>query len=118
MSFDAWGKRRNPDWSEGPQLNDPNDPNSGIQPGTDHTTTIRAHLTYTGQESLTEVGLIHMNGRVYDPELGKFLSADPHVQFEANLQSYNRYAYVHNNPLKYADTTGYFLSLRMKSMSP
>jgi hypothetical protein len=56
-----------------------------------------------------------MNGRVYDPELGKFLSADPHVQFEANLQSYNRYAYVHNNPLKYTDPTGYFVYKAVKS---
>lgn len=117
MSYDAWGKRRNPDWSEGPQYIDPNDPAQGIKPGTDNYTTIRAHLTYTGQESLTEVGLIHMNGRIYDPELGKFLSADPHVQFAADLQSYNRYAYVHNNPLRYTDPTGYSLSGVFKIIS-
>ena len=50
-----------------------------------------------------------MNGRVYDPTLGRFLSADPHVQFEALLISYNRYAYVNNNPLRYSDPSGYFL---------
>ena len=48
-----------------------------------------------------------MNGRVYDPELGRFLSADPTVQFVANLQSYNRYSYVLNNPLSFTDPTGF-----------
>ena len=41
----------------------------------------------------------HMNGRIYDPLLGRFLSADLVVQAPANLQSYNRYSYVMNNPL-------------------
>ena len=48
-----------------------------------------------------------MNGRVYDPAIGRFLSPDPTVQFVANLQSYNRYSYVLNNPLRYSDPTGY-----------
>jgi hypothetical protein len=48
-----------------------------------------------------------MNGRVYDPELGRFLSPDPNVQFVADLQNYNRYSYVRNNPLRYTDPTGY-----------
>ena len=49
-----------------------------------------------------------MNGRVYDPELGRFLSADPHIQNPYSSQSYNRYSYVQNNPLKYTDPSGYF----------
>jgi len=52
---------------------------------------------------------VNMNGRVYDPELGRFLSPDPNVQFVADLQSYNRYTYAANNPLRYTDPTGYFL---------
>jgi hypothetical protein len=48
-----------------------------------------------------------MHGRVYDPELGRFLSADPFVQAPYNSQSYNRYAYVFNNPLSFTDPTGY-----------
>ncbi|MCX7110500.1 MAG: FG-GAP-like repeat-containing protein [Proteobacteria bacterium] len=62
---------------------------------------------FTGHEELPEVGLIHMNGRVYDPTLGRFLSADPQIQAPFNLQSYNRYSYVLNNPLVYVDPTGY-----------
>ena len=56
-----------------------------------------------------------MNGRVYDPVIARFLSPDPHVQFEARLISYNRYAYVENNPLRYADPSGYFLKGLEKS---
>ena len=47
-----------------------------------------------------------MNGRIYDPQMGRFLSADKFVQFPGNLQSYNRYSYVQNNPLTHTDSTG------------
>jgi len=40
-------------------------------------------------EHLDEVGVIHMNGRVYDQLIGRFMSADPFVQSPGNLQSYN-----------------------------
>ena len=49
-----------------------------------------------------------MNGRVYDPEIDRFLSADPFVQNIGDLQSWNRYSYVLNNPLSFADPSGYF----------
>ena len=48
---------------------------------------------------LDNLGLIHMNGRVYDPELGKFISADPAIPAPVSTQGYNRYSYVFNNPL-------------------
>jgi len=64
--------------------------------------------SFTGHEQIEEIGgLIHMNGRVYDSTLGRFLSADPHVQAPDDSQSYNRYSYVRNNPLKYTDPSGY-----------
>ena len=69
-----------------------------------HETTRRGH---TGHEMLDEVGLVHANGRLYDPELGRFLSPDPFVQFAGNLQSHNPYAYVLNNPATYTDPSGY-----------
>jgi len=56
---------------------------------------------------LDDFGLVHMNGRIYDPLLGRFLSADPIVQAPANLQSYNRYSYVFNNLLSFLDPSGY-----------
>jgi len=65
---------------------------------------------YTGHKELSGVGIIHMNGRIYDPTLGRFLQADPFIQFPKNSQSYNRYSYVLNNPMSFTDPSGYFLS--------
>jgi len=67
-----------------------------------------ANRGYTQHENLAVLGLIHMNGRVYDPKLGRFLSADPFVQFPTSTQGYNRYSYVGNNPLSFTDPSGYF----------
>ena len=62
---------------------------------------------YTGHEHLNNLGVIHMNGRVYDPVLGRFLSPDPVVQAPHDTQGFNRYAYVRNNPLRYTDPSGF-----------
>ena len=48
-----------------------------------------------------------MNGRIYDPTLGRFLTPDPLVQAPHYSQSWNRYTYVFNNPMRYIDPTGY-----------
>ena len=92
LSYDPWGKRRLPNWNEA-------------------LTRIVAQTTdrsFTGHRYLDAVGLIHMGGRVYDPDLGRFLSADPFVQTPANPQNLNRYSYVLNNPLSYTDPSGFF----------
>jgi len=62
---------------------------------------------FTDHEHLDESGLIHMNGRIYDPILGRFMSADIVIQNPYNSQSFNRYSYVLNNPLSLTDPTGY-----------
>jgi RHS repeat-associated protein len=90
LSYDAFGKRRNPDGS---------DATVALLPQNDR--------GYTGHEMLDSVGLIHMNGRIYDPNLGRFLSADPFIQAAGMTLSYNRYAYVMNNPLVLTDPSGY-----------
>ncbi|MHB8474104.1 MAG: glycoside hydrolase family protein [Gammaproteobacteria bacterium] len=92
FSYDAWGKRRNGNW-------------------TDATTAIGSitHHGFTGHEHLDDVGLINMNGRIYDPTLGRFLSADPTVQSPGNPQTLNRYSYAGNNPLSFTDPSGYSL---------
>jgi len=61
---------------------------------------------YTGHEHLQSVGLINMNGRLYDAKLHRFLQPDNFVQEPSNTQNYNRYGYVLNNPLKYTDPSG------------
>ncbi|WP_422139001.1 RHS repeat domain-containing protein [Endozoicomonas sp. ALC020] len=97
QSFDPFGQRRNAtNWQDllDSQLSSFN---------TSYTT-----RGFTGHEQLDEVGLIHMNGRVYDPKLGRFLQADPFIQAAGNTQSFNRYSYVLNNPLNAVDPSGYF----------
>ena len=56
---------------------------------------------------MQSVGLIHMNGRLYDPKLHRFLQTDNYVQDPGNTQNYNSYGYVLNNPLKYTDPSGW-----------
>ncbi|WP_276319658.1 RHS repeat-associated core domain-containing protein, partial [Pseudoalteromonas rubra] len=51
--------------------------------------------------------IIHMNGRIYDADTGRFMQADPVVQAPGNIQSYNAYSYVLNNPLSRIDPSGY-----------
>ena len=68
--------------------------------------TIGLHRGYTGHEMLKDFGIINMNGRLYDPVLGRFFSPDNYVQLPDNSQSFNRYSYCLNNPLKYTDPSG------------
>ena len=64
---------------------------------------------YTSHEHFAEVGIIHMNGRLYDPLLRRFLNADENIQDPHNTQNYNKYGYVLNNPLMYNDPSGEFI---------
>ncbi|TLS75750.1 RHS repeat-associated core domain-containing protein [Mariprofundus erugo] len=90
LSFDAFGKPRNTD-------------------ATDTVNTIIAvHTTrgYTGHKMDAEVGLINMNARLYDPTLGRFISADVTIDTPTDMQTFNRYHYVMNNPFRYTDPSG------------
>ncbi|HIB65081.1 MAG TPA: hypothetical protein EYO33_08220, partial [Phycisphaerales bacterium] len=64
---------------------------------------------FTDHEHLEESGLIHMNGRIYDPFAGRFMSPDPVVQRPYLSQNYNRYSYVLNDPLSLVDPSGYII---------
>lgn len=99
-SFDAWGKRRNADWSA--ILTD--------------TTGLNADRGFTGHEHYDLFDLVDMNGRIYDPVIGRFISPDPYIQDITNLQSLNRYSYVMNNPLSYTDPSGYFFKSLFKGI--
>ncbi|AWF81268.1 hypothetical protein BTJ40_10800 [Microbulbifer sp. A4B17] len=63
---------------------------------------------FTGHRHLNDQELIHMNGRVYDYQLGRFLSPDPIILDPKNSQSLNAYNYIMNNPLWGTDPTGYY----------
>lgn len=93
-SFDAWGSRRNPDTQE-------------IYTGTE-APNLMTGRGFTGHEHLDGFGLIHMNARLYDPILGRFLSPDPYVQLPDFTQAMNRYGYCMNRPLCYVDENGEF----------
>jgi RHS repeat-associated protein len=95
LSFDAWGKRRNPlTWTY-----------QGFIPPT------LIDRGFTGHEHLDSLGLINANGRMYDPVIGRFLGVDPFVQDAGFSQSYNGYSYCLNNPLKFTDPSGYTASV-------
>lgn len=104
QSYDAWGARRDGEtWApaEGPlgqvvPNSLPERIGSNVPRG------------YTGHEMLDDVGLVHMNGRLYDPVLGRMCAADPVVQSPENAQNHNRYSYVLNNPLSATDPTGWY----------
>ena len=62
---------------------------------------------FTDHEHLDRVGIIHMNGRIYDPRIGRFLQPDPFVQFPFYGQNHNRYSYVFNDPMSWVDPSGF-----------
>ena len=98
LSFDAWGERRDANTQISYRATDTDPFRSSAK---DH------DRGYTGHEQLDDSGLIHMNGRIYDPELGRFLSPDPVVQIPEYSQNFNRYSYVLNNPLNATDPSGF-----------
>lgn len=103
MSFDAFGQRRD-------AINWQDMSSSIITAGFGVFTNPVTTRGFTGHEMVDEVGIIHMNGRIYDPKLGRFLQADPFVQSPLDTQMLNRYSYVRNNPLNATDPSGFFLS--------
>lgn len=62
---------------------------------------------FAGQRHDSNTGLVYMGARYYDPSLGRFISPDSIVQQRNDPQSYNRYAYARNNPLRYTDESGH-----------
>lgn len=92
LSYDAWGRLRNP---INHVLYAP-----GLEPA------LLLGRGYTGHEHLSVFGLVNMNARLYDSALGRFLSPDPYVQMMDFTQNFNRYSYALNNPLMYVDKSG------------
>uniref|UniRef100_UPI0040487BFC RHS repeat domain-containing protein n=1 Tax=Rheinheimera sp. TaxID=1869214 RepID=UPI0040487BFC len=99
--FDAFGKPRATD---GNSLTTPRLQNLSL-----------SRNGFTDHRHLDEVELIHMNGRAYDYNLGRFLSVDPIIQSPGNSQSLNPYSYIMNNPLAGTDPTGYSAECAEKS---
>ena len=65
MSFDPFGKRRPADWRTAMEENSE--------------TTLAPLFTnrgFSSHEHVAAIGIIHMNGRIYDPEMGRFRGAE------------------------------------------
>jgi RHS repeat-associated protein len=92
-SFDAWGRERNPDWSDDPTCSTP--------------LTAPSTRGFTGQEEIASLCLVNLNARIYDPSIGRFTSADSVIPDPYDGQSYNRYSYTSNRPLSLTDPTGH-----------
>jgi len=76
--------------------------------GKDRTGSIsKTDRQYTGQINESELGLYFYNARYYDPDLGRFTSADTIVPQPGNPPDWDRYAYVRNNPVNYIDPSGH-----------
>lgn len=103
LSYDAWGKRRNTDWT----------PIQTVEPFSP----LKTPRGFTGHEHIDLFDLINMNGRIYDPVIGRFIQPDPNVQDITDLQNLNRYSYVLNNPLSYTDPSGFFFKKLFKGIS-
>ncbi|MDZ4077077.1 FG-GAP-like repeat-containing protein [Hydrocarboniphaga sp.] len=102
LSYDAFGKRRSSSWQ------------NALNPTPTNFLSVKG---FTGHEMLDEVGLIHMNGRVYDPLIGRFISADPTLTNPLSTQGYNRYAYTENQFLNATDPSGYsWLGKKLKKI--
>ncbi|MCM1505112.1 MAG: hypothetical protein NC127_07940 [Muribaculum sp.] len=95
LSYDAWGRLRNPDTHEYYEMPE-DEPELFLRRG------------YCGHEHIPKFNLINMNARLYSPLLGRFMSPDPNVQDPYLPQNYNRYVYCLNNPLRYVDRDGEF----------
>lgn len=96
LAYDAWGKRRTLDGAPIGATATPDSIDGQVD-----------NRGFTGHEMLDQLDLVHMNGRVYDPFVAKFMSGDPLIQDPANGQNYNRYSYVLNNPTNFTDPTGF-----------
>lgn len=101
LAFEAFGARKSADWSGNASAAEVD---ALLGASASHSPKVRG---FTGHEHLDRTGFIHMNGRLYDPKLGRFLSPDPIVQAPAYSQSHNRYSYVFNAPTSLVDPTGY-----------
>ncbi|MFD5750788.1 HYD1 signature containing ADP-ribosyltransferase family protein [Streptomyces sp. NPDC127033] len=71
---------------------------------------LQTHTGFLGATRDDSSGFQPLGARLYDPLVGRFLSADPVLDLNDVLQS-NGYSYAHNNPVTMSDPTGLAISL-------
>ena len=84
-SYDAWGK-------------------CTVTNATGYAVGDKNPFRYRGYYYDTETGLYYLNSRYYNPEFGRFISADG--QLNSSILGYNLFAYCENNPICFKDPTG------------
>jgi RHS repeat-associated protein len=73
---------------------------------------------YTSRRQDADTGLVYMGARYYDPVVGRFMGMDPKLFDEANVHSFNRYAYANNSPYRYVDPDGRWAQLAVMAARP
>ena len=92
-AYKPWGMRRDADdWTKNVRCDDE--------------VKTRFDRGYCMHQHLPHYGLIDMFGRMYDPYLCQFVSADPYVQAPESWLCHNRFAFCMQNPVMYTDPDG------------
>ncbi len=96
QQFEPFGARKDSDWLQNTDATELSTLLAGLK--------VHTNRGYTGHEHLDRTGFIHMNGRLYEPTIARFMSPDPHVQAGGYSQNWNRMSYVLNSPLSFTVT--------------
>ncbi|MQS06852.1 ricin-type beta-trefoil lectin domain protein, partial [Streptomyces alkaliphilus] len=86
------------------------DPFGAVRAQAETSAKLQSHSGFLGATRDDSTGYIQLGARLYDPAVGRFMSADPILDLSDPLQS-NGYAYAHNNPVTHSDPTGLSISL-------
>jgi RHS repeat-associated protein len=93
MSFDVWGRKRNPDiWAS---------------TSSSYVNTFGVTSGFTGHFEREDSGLIYMQARHYDPLLGRFSQPDSLIPNPTRPSGWSRYTYVDNDPVNWTDPSGH-----------
>ena len=103
QQFEPFGARKDSDWLQNTDATELSTLLAGLK--------VHTNRGYTGHEHLDRTGFIHMNGRLFEPTIARFMSPDPHVQAPGYSQNWNRLSYVLNSPLSFTDPSGLDISL-------
>jgi RHS repeat-associated protein len=62
---------------------------------------------YRGYRYDVETGWYYLQSRYYNPNIGRFISADGLIGEQGEILGHNTYAYCQNNPIMYHDPSGH-----------
>ncbi|MBL6274852.1 ricin-type beta-trefoil lectin domain protein [Micromonospora fiedleri] len=77
---------------------------------------LRTNMGFLGAVRDDASGFVPLGARLYDPEVGRFLSVDPVLDLTDPVQN-NGFTYAHNNPVTHSDPSGLSVSLTPSEMA-